>query len=202
LGVAPPVAEVAATPVERLLGRYRSYLTGERGLGAETARGYVDLARPFVAGQATADGVDLEHLSAGDVVGFVLASCRDRAPRTTQLTVTALRSLLGFLHLDGVLATSLAAAVPSVANRRAGLPPAGGRGGQRRPDRAGRHAAAPPRHRPAGRGFDPDHRRAGAPTPRGGVARSGAGGVRGRRAGRSDRPVALVAVRSLMAPLG
>jgi integrase/recombinase XerD len=82
----------------------------------------VDLVRPFVAGQATADGVDLEHLSAGDVVGFVLASCRDRAPRTAQLTVTALRSLLGFLHLDGVLATSLAAAVPSVANRRAGLP--------------------------------------------------------------------------------
>jgi integrase/recombinase XerD len=122
LGVAPPVAEVAATPVEKLLGRYRSYLISERGLRAETARGYVDLVRPVVAGRATAEGVDLEHLTAGDVVGFVLASCRDRAPGTAQLTVTALRSLLGFLHVEGLLAAPLATAVPSVANRRAGLP--------------------------------------------------------------------------------
>lgn len=100
-----------------------SQLSARRaGPGAETARGYVDLVGPFVAGRATADGVDLEHLRAGDVVGFVLASCRDRAARTAQLTVTALRSLLGFLHVDGLLATPLATAVPSVANRRAGLP--------------------------------------------------------------------------------
>src|SRR3990172_2873410 len=37
--------------------------------------------------------------------------------------VTGLRSLLGFLHVDGVLAESLAGAVPSVAGwRLAGLP--------------------------------------------------------------------------------
>jgi integrase/recombinase XerD len=82
----------------------------------------VDLVRPFVAGRATAEGVDLEQLCAGDMVGFVLASCRNRAPSTAQLTVTALRSLLGFLHVDGLLATPLATVVPSVANRRAGLP--------------------------------------------------------------------------------
>ncbi len=122
IGVAPLPVVSAATPAEELLGRYRSYLTGERGLGAETARGYVDRVRPFVAGRTTAGGVDLEHLTAGDVVGFVLAECRDRAPGTAQLAVTALRSLLRFLHLDGVVATSLAAAVPSAANRRAGLP--------------------------------------------------------------------------------
>src|SRR3954466_15911565 len=41
----------------------------------------------------------------------------------SDLHVTALRSLLGFLHVDGVIAQSLAAAVPSVACRRlAGLP--------------------------------------------------------------------------------
>lgn len=122
IGVAPLPVVSAATPAEELLGRYRGYLTGERGLGAETARGYVDRVRPFVAGRTTAGGVDLEHLTAGDVVGFVLAECRDRAPGTAQLAVTALRSLLRFLHLDGVVATSLAAAVPSAANRRAGLP--------------------------------------------------------------------------------
>lgn len=38
IGVAPLPVVSAATPAEELLGRYRSYLTGERGLGAETAR--------------------------------------------------------------------------------------------------------------------------------------------------------------------
>ena len=40
------------------------------------------------------------------------------------MTATALRSLLGFLHLTGAVTHSLVAAVPSVAGRRlAGLPP-------------------------------------------------------------------------------
>jgi integrase/recombinase XerD len=40
-----------------------------------------------------------------------------------KLTVTALRSLLVFLHVDGAIGRSLASAVPSVAGRRlVGLP--------------------------------------------------------------------------------
>lgn len=105
-----------------LLERYRRYLVGERGLGAPTARGYVDLVRPFVIGRATVDGVDVAGLSPADVVGFVLAVSGQRPPKTAQRTVSALRSLLRFCHVEGLVGASLAAAVPSVANRPAGLP--------------------------------------------------------------------------------
>ena len=51
-GRAAGPAEVPPGPVEELLGRYRDYLLGERGLTAGTARGYVDCVRPFVATRA------------------------------------------------------------------------------------------------------------------------------------------------------
>ncbi len=123
LGVVPPPRpQSPGGPVELLLERYRRYLLGERGLGAPTARGYVDLVRPFVAARARNAEVDLADLSAADVVGFVLTVSGARTPKTAQRTVSALRSLLRFCHVEGLLAVPLAAAVPSVANRRAGLP--------------------------------------------------------------------------------
>lgn len=86
-----------------LLERYRCYLVGGRGLGAATARGYVDLVRPFVAGRATTDGVDVGGLSGADVVGFVQTVSGERTPKTAQRTVSALRSLLRFCHVQGLL---------------------------------------------------------------------------------------------------
>jgi integrase/recombinase XerD len=126
LGAAPSVPPiVAATPEEVLLERYRRYLTMERGLVASTVRYYVDMVRPFLAARVTDGGFDLEHLAAGDVTAFVLAECPRRSVPSAKLLVTALRSLLTFLHVDGVLEWSLTAAVPSVADwRLAGLPQA------------------------------------------------------------------------------
>lgn len=122
LGVVPATPEPPRDPVELLLERYRRYLLGERGLGARSARGYVDLVRPFVLARARNAGVDLAGVSAADVVGFVLTVSGARTPKTAQRAVSALRSFLRFCHVEGLLAVPLAAAVPSVANRRAGLP--------------------------------------------------------------------------------
>lgn len=118
----PPVESVAASPVEVLLGRYRGFLIGERGLTSGTAGGYVDLVRPFLVGRVGFEGLDLDGLRAGDVTGFVLAECRRRRPRMAQRSASALRSLLRFLHVEGLLGASLVTAVPKVANRREGLP--------------------------------------------------------------------------------
>lgn len=118
-------AAAAATPVEALLERYRRYLTVERGLTAGTVRGYVDVVRPFLVGRVSAEGIDLAQLTAADVSAFVVATCRDRCGRggSAKLMVTGLRSLLRFLHVEGVLEESLTGAVPSVAAwRLAGLP--------------------------------------------------------------------------------
>jgi site-specific recombinase XerD len=119
----PPSPDVPQTPAEALLEGYWHYLTVERGLATSTIRGYVDMVRPFLVGRATIDGLGLKHLTPGDVTAFVLAECPRRSRGSAKLIVTALRSLLGYLHVSGVLEKSLQAAVPSVAGwRLTGLP--------------------------------------------------------------------------------
>lgn len=124
-GVLPAEPPAPADPVEELLDGYREYLLTERGLGAGTVVGYVHLARRFIATRSLGEALaaDLTGLSAADVTAFVLASCPGRARGTAKLIVTALRSLLRWLHLTGQVPVSLVEAVPSVAGwRLAGLP--------------------------------------------------------------------------------
>jgi integrase/recombinase XerD len=123
LGVVPAPAEVPVTPAEALLGRYRRYLVTERGLAATTARGYADMVRPFLASRGDAGGLGMEKLTAAEVTAFVLATCPGKPKGSAKLTVTALRSLLGFLHVEGLIGEPLGQHVPSVASwRLAGLP--------------------------------------------------------------------------------
>ncbi len=128
LGVAPAAPPLSPDgPVEVVLERYRTYLTDERGLARGTVHGYVDAVRPFLCAKLLPSGIDLdlEHLSAADVTAFVVARCAQPSRGAARMTVTALRSLLGFLHVEGVIERSLAAAVPSVRGRcLAGLPKA------------------------------------------------------------------------------
>ncbi|MCX2934265.1 site-specific integrase [Mycobacterium sp. CVI_P3] len=101
--------------VETLLARYRGYLVSERGLSAATAALYAHLTRPLLASRMAGGELDVASLTAADVIGFVRVSCPGRAVGTAKLIVTAVRSLLGFLHVEGVIGSSLASAVPSVA---------------------------------------------------------------------------------------
>lgn len=120
-----PAAEIPLEddPARKILNRYRQFLTTERGLASVTALRYVDCLRPFMD-QRTAKGyLDLGSLTSADVITFVVAWCPRLNAGVAKLTVTALRSFLGFLHLDGVTERSLVPAVPTVLRRRlAGLP--------------------------------------------------------------------------------
>jgi len=121
--VASPAAAAWRSPAEALLERYRCHLVSERGLRAETAEGYVERVRPFVAEHVTIEGSARADVTAADVSAFVLAACGGRSVGSAKLTVTALRSLLRFLHVEGLLEVSLSEAVPAVAGwRLAGLP--------------------------------------------------------------------------------
>jgi len=116
LGVVPVAPEpVWDTPIDRLLARYRRYLVVERSLAPTTASGYLAAVRPFLASRVTPDGLALEGLTVADVTAFVVARCPDQARGSAKLTVTTLRSLLGFLHVEGIVARSLAASVPRIA---------------------------------------------------------------------------------------
>ncbi len=118
LGIAP--AEESATPtgrLEELLEGYRRYLVAERGLVASTTRTYLRVARSFcseLAGQAG----ELGELRGADVSAFVVATCKGSSPARAKKAVTALASLLRYLHVAGVTTGSLAFALPKVAGHR------------------------------------------------------------------------------------
>jgi integrase/recombinase XerD len=123
VGVPVPVRKPASGPVQTVLDGYARYLLRERGLAGLTVARNVDLVRPFVAAQVGPDGLGLAALSAGDVLAFMLVRSRVDRPATVQRAGTALRSLLRYLHLQGMIENSLVGAVPSAANwRLAGLP--------------------------------------------------------------------------------
>ena len=127
LGVVPtPSPAVLATPIEAVLERYSVYLFEERGLSASSVRNYVDVARLFLSDrEVTAGALELEGLTTAAVSEFVLGECRRCSVGSAKCMVTRLRSLLRFLHLEGLTERPLAAAVPSVASwRLASLPKA------------------------------------------------------------------------------
>src|SRR5439155_25928352 len=66
--------------------------------------------------------LDLAGLNTAVVGRFVLAECSRCGVGSAGNVVVALRSLLRYLHVEGVVAGDLAAAVPSVAPRPRGLP--------------------------------------------------------------------------------
>lgn len=124
LGVAPPEPVIAPSPAEAMLALFGRYLASERGLARSTVNEYVYMVRPFLGGCEGPEGtLDLTDLAAADITAFVVAKAPGRSVGSAKLMVTALRSLLEFLHVQGLLANSLASVVPTVAGSRlAGLP--------------------------------------------------------------------------------
>ncbi|MEK7754990.1 MAG: site-specific integrase [Acidobacteriota bacterium] len=126
MDVAPTaVSRVPDTPLDRLLEGYGDYLAQERGVMADTVGQYGEVARLFLSGKSDAEGVDLAGLDAGAVTDFVVRECPRHSVGRAKYVVTALRSLLRYLHVTGQIGLSLAAAVPAVAGwRSSGLPKA------------------------------------------------------------------------------
>jgi integrase/recombinase XerD len=141
------VPTLASGPVESLLDRYRRYLASERRLDERTIVGYVGRVRPFLEHRVVSGALDLRRLTPTELGAFVQEECSRRGSRgSAKVTVTALRSLLRFLHVEGAVDESLAGAVPSVASwRLAALPRA------LEPDQVGRLLACCDRRTTAGR---------------------------------------------------
>jgi site-specific recombinase XerD len=120
---APPPPET--TPTDKLLCDYRRYLACERGLAVNTMRYYAQTARLFLDDRLSPEGLGLDRLSAADVMAFVSRECPARSVGSAKILVTALRSLLRYLHLCGLTANGLAAVVPAVAGWRGSSLPKG-----------------------------------------------------------------------------
>jgi integrase/recombinase XerD len=123
LGVVPAAeAPVPATDAERMLKGFRTYLRSERGLVEGTVRFYVHLAGLLVSEPATDGDAGLSALSARDVTAFTTQVCEGRGLSSCRQAVSALRSFLRFLALEGVIAVALDDAVRAVAGWDPALP--------------------------------------------------------------------------------
>ena len=121
LGVLP-AGDAVVSPVEELLTGFRRYLLEERGMTVGSAKAYEPAARLLLSERAEPLVDDLGRLSAAEVNVFVLREARRRSVRSAETVVYALRALLRFLHVHGLIAEPLVEAVPSVARRREDLP--------------------------------------------------------------------------------
>lgn len=125
VGVAPGRGEVyCPDQVAILLVRYRAWLVGERGLASESVRCYCSQAKKFLVWLPDPVNASLALLDTTAVTTFVVGqSTAADSVWSAKALVTALRSLLRFLHVDGMIPGPLTGAVPAVAGwRLAALP--------------------------------------------------------------------------------
>lgn len=121
--MAPEVVDRDGDAVAELLVGYRAYLVLERGLAAKTITDYEAVARLFLSAVRDS-GKELSGLAGADVVAFARAECARRRTPSAQHAMSALRSLLRYLHVAGLTVGGLAGAVPAIAAPRVGLPKA------------------------------------------------------------------------------
>jgi len=126
-GVIPPDRDSAGdSAAGMLLAQYRDYLSGERGLAAESVRCYLVQGRKLIDELGEPLGESLRQLDAAAVTSFVMRQSRQAASTWSAKTlVTATRSLLRFLHVKGLITAPLAGAVPAVAGWRLSALPRG-----------------------------------------------------------------------------
>jgi site-specific recombinase XerD len=119
-GVLPPLPVGPTSPLEALLERYVHHLIADRGLAGSTVQCREGMARRFLSERASlmGDGLGLVGLCGKDTTTFLLRECSSLGIGSAKNRVTDLRSLLRFLHLEGLIATDLAASVPAVAGWR------------------------------------------------------------------------------------
>jgi site-specific recombinase XerD len=108
-----PVADNART---RITNEFRRYLLQERGLSPSTLLNYVPVAEQFLAERFHNAVPNFAMIRSTHVTGFVLRHARQLSPVRAGLMVTALRSFFRYLRHRGVIATDLAACVPTVPN--------------------------------------------------------------------------------------
>lgn len=112
--VAQPRPRVPETAAEMLLEEFRRYLVEERGLAASSVRGYLRYAELFLAALPASLPAAVAELPAGQVTAFLVGQCDRHSAWYAKAVVTALRSLLRFLHTAGHIPHPLVWAVPSV----------------------------------------------------------------------------------------
>lgn len=113
----------AVGPVDAILERWGAFLAEEKGLTVTTVRYYRELGRPFVVSRLRSGVLNWDGMDAQVVAAFVRDQVPGMSVGTGKLTVSALRSLLKYLFLVGVVADRFDWVVAARAGYRdSGLP--------------------------------------------------------------------------------
>ena len=110
-----PAARIEITAADDFAARYEQHLQARQGLAATTIKRYRTIARRFLHERFGCGVVDLRTLCAGDMVAFMQRRAKCLQPPALKCVTTAMRSFLRYAQYRGEVATSLAAAVPTVA---------------------------------------------------------------------------------------
>lgn len=123
-GVAPPaVIPETEDPVEFLLGRFGRYLRTQRGLAPATVSSYLSQARAFLTWQRGLRDARWESLRAAQIDRFIVARAAGQRPRSVQVGLTAVRALLRWMFLEGMVGSELADMIGAVATWTPTAPP-------------------------------------------------------------------------------
>lgn len=117
-GVTQVTKQREATAVEEFAAKFASYLASERALLKSTIEQYTAHAAGFLKEYFEGRSVDFAKIDSVDVSRYVQRTASRKSRNNAKLMCTALRSLFRFARHQGLLATQLDAAVPSVANWR------------------------------------------------------------------------------------
>jgi site-specific recombinase XerD len=116
--ISSPAPVVDESPLTTLLQRYENYLKKERGLSPVTVTGYSRFIRGFLVERFGNAPLCLREVVPNDISVFLLRRARSGSTKVVQVMVTALRSFFRFLFRYSETDSDLAAAVPTVPQRR------------------------------------------------------------------------------------
>lgn len=108
----PPPPTLEKTAVDFLCADFAAYLNEERGLTHATVKNYLPSVQRFLLQRFGVGSLRLEELNTENISTFILEQAQQLTPKRVQLVVTALRSFLRFLFVDGATATDLSLCVP------------------------------------------------------------------------------------------
>jgi integrase/recombinase XerD len=115
-GAAPlPAAAAPGGETGVLVAEFAGYLAGQRGLRPQTVALYSSAARLFLESLPAAGEDVLAGLTADAVRSFVIAESSRRGTGSLKNQVTAIRSLLRFLYLRGLIPDPVDGAAPAAA---------------------------------------------------------------------------------------
>lgn len=126
LGAVPEEVPVqpAAGAADVLLEGFGRHLADARALTAPVVSAYLRWARPLAEDVLCAGGAcRAGEVSAAEVAGFLAARLPSMSRKSAQMTACAVRSLLRYLHAEGIVPADLTGVIPPVALwRLSGLP--------------------------------------------------------------------------------